>query len=346
MKGLGLCARARDSADDYSSLLRAHTLQLLQDLLSPETAAQCINGYETCSTVNQDSSAGHQASSLSSCCKGEEAHVCGCIVGDTARAHSAGGVSSSSASTSGIGPRGPGLPKDEYRRLKKAGQLPPKDPALQAQQAEQSLQAASTKVPHKSTTGRQAAQRALADSPAPRRLGGMVVLYASQTGNAHNLAKDLYEDASEKGFAVELADIAAWDFAAFVQRAAPLPVVVIVVSTWTDGTPPPKAQGAFRALFDNGDRWRHTSLARMRYAVFGLGNSVYADNFCKAARDLDARLHALGAQRVCARGELVCVCVCVCVCVRACVRVCMYVCMYYIHIYIYIYIYISIDIHI
>ena len=30
---------------------------------------------------------------------------------------------------------------------------------------------------------------------------------------------------------------------------------------------------------------------------------MYASNFCKAARDLDARLLALGAQRVCERGE-------------------------------------------
>lgn len=133
------------------------------------------------------------------------------------------------------------------------------------------------------------------------RLGGMVILYASQTGNAQNLAKDLYEDASEKGFSAEVMDMGACDFAAFVQRPPPLPVMIFISSTWTDGVPPPKAQAAFSALF--ADKWSPTSFARLRYAVFGLGNSVYGANFCKAARDLDARLLALGAQRVCARGE-------------------------------------------
>jgi len=129
----------------------------------------------------------------------------------------------------------------------------------------------------------------------------MVVLYASQTGNAHNLAKDLYEDASEKGFSVEVFDMAAFDFSAFVERPPPLPVLVVISSTWTDGVPPPKAQAAFKTLFL--DTWSPTSLSRMRYTVFGLGNSVYGANFCKAARDLDARLMALGAQRVVERGE-------------------------------------------
>jgi tRNA wybutosine-synthesizing protein 1 len=65
--------------------------------------------------------------------------------------------------------------------------------------------------------------------------------------------------------------------------------------------PPPKAQKAFKTLYE--DSWTSTSFARLRYTVFGLGNSVYGANFCKAARDLDARLLTLGAQRVCARGE-------------------------------------------
>ena len=86
------------------------------------------------------------------------------------------------------------------------------------------------------------------------------------------------------------------------QAPPPLPVVAIICSTWTDGVPPPKAKRTFDAL--SAPSWTATSLARVRYAVFGLGNSLYGDNFCKAARDLDQRLLALGAQRVCLRAEL------------------------------------------
>ncbi len=201
--------------------------------------------------------------------------------------------STATSAASGVGPRGPGLQKDEYRRLKKAGLLPPKDPAIEAAKARGSkAQAARSKA---------AAAAGGQEASAKGRLGGMLILYASQTGNAQNLAKDLYEDASEKGFAAEVADMGAFDFAAFVQRPPPLPVMVLISSTWTDGVPPPKAQAAFSTLF--ADKWSATAFARLRYAVFGLGNSVYGANFCKAARDLDARLLALGAQRVCERGE-------------------------------------------
>merc|ERR1719183_83067 len=114
-----------------------------------------------------------------------------------------------------------------------------------------------------------------------RLLGRMVVLYASQTGNAQSFAKDLHEDACEKGFDASLQDLATFDFAAFAKAPPPLPVVAIICSTWTDGVPPPKAKRAFEAL--SAPSWTATSLARVRYAVFGLGNSLYGNNFCKAA---------------------------------------------------------------
>jgi flavodoxin len=264
--------------------------QLLDDLLSPEAAAgirrpdngACMAGDECCQSGGSSAQQAHDASG---CCRGEDRSGCACTGGEAASTASTGRVSSSA---SGIGPRGPGLPKDEYRRLKKAGLLPPKvHPAAEK---------CTTKDGKATTAGGQA-------RPGVQhgRLGGMVVVYASQTGNAHNVAKDLYEDASEKGFAAELTDMAELDIEALVQRPPPLPVVVFISSTWTDGVPPPKAQGAFKRLF--APAFHSTSLARLRYAVFGLGNSVYGNNFCKAARDLDARLLALGAQRVCERGE-------------------------------------------
>jgi hypothetical protein len=130
--------------------------------------------------------------------------------GEDASAEAVARVSSTSTSASGIGPRGPGLPKDEYRRLKKAGMLPPKDPAVEAAKVKSAAKKADKGKVAKQVVGEE-------DGDVKGRLGGMVVLYASQTGNAHNLAKDLYEDASEKGFSVEVTDMADMDFVAFLQ---------------------------------------------------------------------------------------------------------------------------------
>lgn len=265
--------------------------QLLHDLLSPEAAAECgidAAAADACAVNAEGCQSSPSQLHSSSCCQGQEQSKCGCVEGEDTSSHGRAPSTAPSAA-SGVGPRGPGLPKDEYRRLKKAGLLPPKDPAIDARKIK-----GSKAQQLKAAGGSQ-------DVNFKGRLGGMVILYASQTGNAQNLAKDLYEDASEKGFSVEVMDMGTFDFAAFVRRPPPLPVMILISSTWTDGVPPPKAQAAFTALF--ADKWSPTSFSRLRYAVFGLGNSVYGANFCKAARDLDARLLALGAQRVCTRGE-------------------------------------------
>ena len=199
-------------------------------MLSPEAAAgirQPAHGAYVAG--DQCTSAAHDGNG---CCRGEDKSGCACTGGEAA---STGRVSSSA---SGIGPRGPGLAKDEYRRLKKAGLLPPKLHSAAEKHAIKNGKA--TTAGGQATPGGQ--------RPAHGRLGGMVVVYASQTGNAHNLAKDLYEDASEKGFATELKDMAELDIEALVQRPPPLPVVIFISSTWTDGVPPPKAQDASEIL--------------------------------------------------------------------------------------------------
>lgn len=154
--------------------------QLLHDLLSLEAGDQW-------STDAHDGNNG--------CCRGENQLGCACTGGEAVSTERV------SSSPSVIGPRGPGLAKDEYQRLKKAGLLPPKLRPAAGKHA--------IKNGKETTAGGQALPGG--QRPAHGRLGGMVVVYASQTGNAHNVAKDLYEDASEKGFAAELKDMAELD---------------------------------------------------------------------------------------------------------------------------------------
>ncbi len=59
-------------------------------------------------------------------------------------------------------------------------------------------------------------------------------------------------------------------------------VCVFILSTYTDGEPPEGAAWFCRWLRDAAVDFRvsKSTLARMNYVVVGLGNSLYADNFC------------------------------------------------------------------
>jgi len=75
-------------------------------------------------------------------------------------------------------------------------------------------------------------------------------------------------------------------------------MVLFLCSTWTDGTPP-EAATRFVAWLDeyvNDFRVSKSHLANVKYAVFGLGSAIYADNFCKVTRQVDEHFKELGAQ--------------------------------------------------
>jgi sulfite reductase alpha subunit-like flavoprotein len=75
-------------------------------------------------------------------------------------------------------------------------------------------------------------------------------------------------------------------------------IVLFLCSTWTDGTPP-EAATRFVAWLDeyvNDFRVSKSHLANVKYAVFGLGSAIYADNFCKVTRQVDEHLKELGAR--------------------------------------------------
>lgn len=60
-------------------------------------------------------------------------------------------------------------------------------------------------------------------------------------------------------------------------------VAIFIVPTYEDGAPPDSAEWFFKSLAENAVDFRVSKsyLKKMNYAVFGLGNSLYCDNFNK-----------------------------------------------------------------
>lgn len=117
----------------------------------------------------------------------------------------------------------------------------------------------------------------------------VTILFGSQTGTAETLSKKAAKALKAANCEPKIVDMSDCS----VDDLKNIQNLLIITSTYGEGEPPDNAAALHGALMADGA----PSLEGVHYSVLGLGDSNYAD-FCQCSKEFDARLEALGAQRM------------------------------------------------
>lgn len=128
---------------------------------------------------------------------------------------------------------------------------------------------------------------ALPAQAAPQKTRTVTVLFASQTGNAQNLAQKLTFELQQQNIEAEVVSMAKFK----PNNLKKVEDVLIVASTNGEGEPPDNAIGFHEFLYSK----RAPKLDHVRYAVLALGDTSY-EFYCKTGHDFNDRFKELGAE--------------------------------------------------
>ncbi|KAK2913012.1 S-adenosyl-L-methionine-dependent tRNA 4-demethylwyosine synthase TYW1 isoform X2 [Channa argus] len=137
-------------------------------------------------------------------------------------------------------------------------------------------------------------------------VSGVKIFYGSQTGTAKGFAKELSEEVMALGFPAEVVDMKDYDpDDQLADECTSKSVCVFLVATYTDGQPTENAEWFCKWLEEASIDFRYgkTFLKGLRYAVFGLGNSVYVGHYNTVGKNVDKWLWMLSGMRIMTRGE-------------------------------------------
>ncbi|ADU70387.1 NADPH-dependent assimilatory sulfite reductase flavoprotein subunit [Pantoea sp. At-9b] len=126
-------------------------------------------------------------------------------------------------------------------------------------------------------------------APVQAEVPTILLISASQTGNARRLAEQLRDDLLAAKLNVNLVNAGDYKFKQIGQEK----LLVVVTSTQGEGEPPEEAVALHKFLMSK----KAPSLKGAAFAVFGLGDTSY-EFFSKAGKDFDSRLAELGAERL------------------------------------------------
>lgn len=123
----------------------------------------------------------------------------------------------------------------------------------------------------------------------------ITILYGTETGNSRGLAQKVQAKADKNGVTAHVYDLKEYTVAELAAVEHP---VLIIISTWDEGVPPPSARPFCKALEE-----AEIDLSGLKYTVLALGDTEY-EQFCACGKAVDQRLKALGAECILERTDL------------------------------------------